>query len=1103
MEKKLNLIIPWGFSPQVMKLLLFMKLTLALLLMAIIQSFAINSYSQTTALSLDRQNATVESVLQEIESQTEFKFLYSPSVVDEARKVDIQVSDSKIDAVLDKLFNGTNVAYSINDRQIVLTQKGKDALPTDQPQLKVSGKITDTSGNALPGVTVVVKGTTTGTISDVNGDYSINNLSNSDRLIFSFVGYKTQEVAVTRKTIDVVLADDAIGIEEVVAIGYGVMKKADVTSAVSSVKSENFVKGSVKDIGQLIQGKVAGLTITSSSGDPLSNTAISLRGNTTLFGTSSNPLILIDGVPGDFNAVAPEDIESIDVLKDGSAAAIYGTRGTNGVILIATKRASGNYSATIEYNGYSSTQTIARKLEMLTAEDYRQQIEQGIRAVSDDLGATTDWLDEITQTPISQVHNFTVRGGNSNTNYLATLNYNNTEGIFQKTEKQTFNVRTDVNHTLFDGLIKLNLGLISRNIKNPNVSSTGYTYRQSIIYNPTTPIKNEDGSWFEDLGAFNYDNPVARIAESDGEFKSQWSRVNGTVIINPIEGLNLKGLVSYSKYNDYSGYYETQNHISTKRSGLNGYAALSSAESIDRLLELTAEYSKAINDHRFTLLGGYSYQDNDWHNMSMSNQEFPTDLFGYNNIDLGTGILEGGTASGIASSRHKTNLMSFFGRLNYSYKNRYLLMASMRTEAASQLYGTKDPWGSFPAMSLGWRIKEESFLKNVAFINDLKIRAGYGITGTQPSNLFLGVGTIGYTSSFYTNGVWGKILEPTRNPNPYLRWEEKKETNVGLDFAIAQNRVSGSVDYYIRTIDGLLYDYAVPVPPNQVNTTRANVGVMSNKGIEVLLNFIPVKTTDFEWNSSINFSTNSNKLVSLSNDLYQATQDYFTTGYTGEPIQTFTHRVDIGDKIGNFYGFKVVDITTDETDKKNFGKWVYEDKDGNPVLYSNFKHAFEDKQVLGNGLPKFYAGWNNAIRFKNFDFSVTMRGAFGYQILNFERMYLENTKTAQYNRLKSAYDPIFGKTALSNKVDLEYNSYYIEDGDHWKIDNITLGYTVKSSKKVVNGARVYLSSLNSYIFTNYKGIDPEVNRGGLDPGNDGRDKYPTTRTFTLGVNLKF
>jgi hypothetical protein len=329
-----------------------------------------------------------------------------------------------------------------------------------------------------------------------------------------------------------------------------------------------------------------------------------------------------------------------------------------------------------------------------------------------------------------------------------------------------------------------------------------------------------------------------------------------------------------------------------------------------------------------------------------------------------------------------------------------------------------------------------------------------------------------------------------------LRWEEKKETNIGLDYALLKGRISGSIDYYNRDIDGLLWDYAVPVPPNMVNTTTANVGVMTNSGLEVLVNIVPVRKKDFEWSTNISFSTNTNKLKSLSNELFQIEKDYFTTGETGEPIQTYTHRVDIGGPIGNFYGFKVVDVDED-------GKWIYEDADGNLVNYDDFERLDENKHILGNGLPDYYASWNNTLRYKNFDLSVTMRGAFDYQILNFERMYLENTKTTQYNRLQSAYDKVFGKAVLSNEVNLEYNSYYIEDGDFWKIDNITLGYTIPLKGSIVKSFRVYASSLNTLTLTGYKGIDPEVTANGLAPGNDNRDKYPTTRTFTLGVNVSF
>ncbi|MFT4023305.1 MAG: SusC/RagA family TonB-linked outer membrane protein [Flavihumibacter sp.] len=593
---------------------------------------------------------------------------------------------------------------------------------------------------------------------------------------------------------------------------------------------------------------------------------------------------------------------------------------------------------------------------------------------------------------------------------------------------------------------------------------------------------------------FTYENPLSRLMESNGENRNQNTRYNANISFLPAKGLKLNALMSYTKWNESRGYAETKKHISTLRDNRNGYASVGAAENISRLLELTAQYSRTFGEHQFSVLGGYGYQDNDYHNQWIQNWDFPTDIFGYNNIGIGKALAEGLANTG--SYREETNLISFFGRATYSYKDRYLLMASLRHEAASQLYGTAKPWGNFPAVSVGWRISNEAFMEHSIF-DDLKLRAGYGVTGSQPNSVFLGLSTLAYSGWFYTNGVWVNNLIPARNPNPNLRWEEKHETNIGIDFSLLKNRISGSIDVYNREIKGLLYDFSVPTPPNTYNVTRANVGKMQNKGIEAIVNIIPVQTKDFTWQTSFNFSANSNKLVTLSNELYQFSSDFFTTGGTGEPIQTYTSRVTIGKAIGDFYGFKVIDVDAN-------GKWIYQNAEGKAVPYDEFTHAPEDKQVLGNGLPRYYAGWNNNLRYKKFDLAITMRGAFKYQILNFQRMYYENTNIEQYNRLKSAYDPVFGKAVLSKEMPLEFNSYYVENGDFWKIDNIVLGYNISNLKsKFLHSARVYVSTMNSFIITGYKGIDPEVNRLGLSPGLDDRDKYPSTRTYTLGINLSF
>ncbi len=1071
---------------------------------------AANSAGQTIneiRIDLRSKNKALKEVLDYIEQKSGFRFVYNIQTISAYNNISVNATNRPVSSVLNRVLSKTKLTYIEQNNKIIVFEKdelakmvGQDLSPSNSQDIVVKGKVTSASGEPLPGVSVKVKNTAQGTSTDESGHYSLQLKEGPATLVFSYLGFETAEVPVGSKTtIDVILRENIKNLDEVVVIGYGTQRRADVTSAVATVKAEDFVKGPVLDAGQLLQGKVAGLSVSTPSGDPTSATQIVLRGNTTLYGANSNPLVLIDGIPGDLKTVAPEDIESVDVLKDGSAAAIYGTRGTNGVIIVTTRRASGKFTNSVEYSGYASTQSIARQLKMLTAADYRQQIADGTRLPSYDLGSSTNWMDEITRTPVSHVHNLTFRGGSSTTNYLANVNYRLLQGIFRKSDNNTFSGRVDINHFMFDDKLKVNIGIL--NTDNSYISTadgisfTGYTYRQALIYNPTSPVKNADGTWAEQPSFFNYENPMSRLYESDGENSSQNTRLNSSLTYTPVSDLRLSALFSYNRYNQVRGYAETKQHISTLRDNRNGYASNGNTQSQDRLLELTAQYSKNISDHRFTVLGGYSYQDNKYQENWMQNWDFPTDIFSYNNIELGDAIKRG--IAPISGTRTQTNLISFFGRATYSYKDRYMLLANYRYEAASQLYRTDKPWGAFPAISAGWHISEEPFMKDQHLFDDLKLRVGYGVTGSQPTAGFLGVPLINYSGYVLTNGKWVQPLIPTQNSNPYLRWEEKKESNFGLDYSLYKGRISGNIDYYIRKIDGLLYDYQVPSPPNLYSTTRANVGIMENKGLEVMLNLVPLQSKTFVWNTSFNFSTNTNKLKSLSNELYKTTNNYFTTGETGEPIQTFTHIVNIGDNIGDFYGFKVVDITDD-------GKWIYEGRDGNPVNYNDYAHAFEDKRILGNGLPKYYAGWNNTLKYKNMDLSITMRGAFSYQILNYQRMYYENTKVQEYNRLKSAYDKVFDKAVLSSKMPLEFNSYYIEDGDFWKIDNITLGYSINKFKtKYIRSLRFYATSLNTFLFTGYKGIDPEVDRLGLAPGNDYRDKYPTTRTFTLGVNLSF
>lgn len=952
--------------------------------------------------------------------------------------------------------------------------------------LKISGKVTDAStGESVVGVSVYVKGTQNGAITDISGLYTLGGVSKGQVLVLSYIGMKTTEVTIdNRTTYDIALQPESTGLNEVVVIGYGTQRKGDVTSSISTVKSDNFIRGSVKDAGQLIQGKVAGLTITTPSGNPSDASQIMLRGITTLSG-STNPLVLIDGIEGSLTSVAPQDIESIDVLKDGSAAAIYGTRGTNGVILITTKKVNANMPATVEFSSYVSMQKIARQADFLTAADYRRLIAEG--KPLNDFGTTTNWLDEVTRTPVSQMYSLSLKGGNASTNYVGAVTFNQAQGLFRKSDDNRLNTRLEVNHSMFNGLIKLNGGIAGGYYKNFNI----YPYRQALIRNPTDAIKDVNGNWVEHPGVFQYENPVAWNEETTGEYKDQTLRIHGGITLEPLKGLRFKLLGATNRDNYIGGYAESKNHISTVRDGKNGYASRDASMYVNNMLELTGEYNKTYGKNFFTLLGGYSYNDYKGENFYMDNFDFPTDEFTYNNMGTGDALKRG--EAGMSSYKSSSKLIGFFGRLNYNFDEKYLLMLSVRQEGSSK-FGENNKWGTFPAVSAGWRISKESFFSAVPFIDDLKLRVGYGVTGTEPTNPYQSLTRLKYEGYVYVNGAWVQQILPASNPNPDLRWEKKLETNFGLDFSAFKGRISGNFDYYIRQTKDMLWDYQVPSPPNLYPSILANVGQMENKGFEAMLNFVPVQTNDFQWNASLTYSTNKNKLVSMSNDLYQTSKDWFETGYTGDPIQQSTHRVQIGHPIGDFYGIKSIDIDED-------GVWVIEGADGQPK--SIVDKVEEDKQVIGNGLPKHYLGFNNTFKYKNFDLSVTMRGAFGFQILNFQRLFYENPSlNIRYNVLASAYDKVYGKEVLNYTQ--EYVSYYIEDGDYWKIDNITLGYNLNSNNiSFLKTAKIYFSCINAFTITGYKGIDPEVNRIGLSPGNDERDKYPTTRTFTLGINVNF
>ena len=964
-----------------------------------------------------------------------------------------------------------------------------EALPAHAQTGQISGTVTDsTTGDVLPGVNVVVSGTQRGASTDAQGQYTITNLEpGTYALKASFIGYNNQTISGVEISsgetaqVNIRLVPGSVQLEEVVAVGYGTQQEGEVTSSIGSVTEEDFLAGAPQDAASLIDGQIAGLNIQQPTGNPTSNSENNLRGTSTLL-SSSEPLILIDGVPGDLNTVAPQQIKSVDVLKGGSAAAIYGTRASNGVILITTAEGERDQPTRIQYSADVSYARIKKRPNFMNASEFRENTDLT------DYGNNTDWLDRITRSPLTQTHNLTLSGGDESTSYTASLNYENRRGLFMRSDNERTVGRINVSHSMYDRSLTVDANLTARLRNYYSGTDFNYEFTQALIRNPTDRVRNDQGLWQERSG-YLYDNPVGLIEETNARQQERALRLNGTVTWRPLQGLSVELLGATNREFGLNGYAESFNHISTRNSGLDGFSSRGASQTLDRLLELTSTYDREFGDHDISILGGYSYQYVKDESFSAENQDFPTDLFGYSNLDAGQGINQGRASVSSAASDYK--LASFFGRINYNWSSKYILMASVRYEGSSK-FGANKRWGAFPAVSAGWRLGQESFMDDVSFVDQLKLRAGFGVTGIAPDARYLHLTSYAYGGSFYNNGEWVSGLSPARNPNPNLKWEEKREVDIGVDFFLFDQRLSGSVGVYRRTTSDMLWDYDVPVPPNLFGTTTANVGEMRNEGIEANLEYNVLNTDNTNWNISANYSTNRNELVSLSNQLYQTERDWFTTGYTGEPIQLPTHRVEIGKQIGNFYGFKAEDITED-------GAWMIRNSDGEVVHIDDA--TLDDRRVLGNGIPNHRLALNTSFQYGKFDVRLNMRGAFAFEILNFQRMFYENPTVRDPNKLVSAFDKVYGKSALN--YPLAYTSYYVEDGDYWKIENLTVGYRFGNILDLVSNARVYASGRNLFTITGYDGIDPEVSSSGLDPGNDPRYQYPTTRRYTVGVNLTF
>jgi len=905
-----------------------------------------------------------------------------------------------------------------------------------------------------------------------------------------------KEVSVDNRTVvDVVMTNSLNQLDEVVVVGYGTLQKREITNSVASVKSEDFVKGSVKSVGELVQGKIAGLLVTKTNSNPTASPEILLRGVGTLK-SGVSPLVIIDGIPGDLTQVAPEDIESVDILKDGSAAAIYGTRGSNGVILITTKKVRGYTPTTVEFSSYVTTEQITRRLEFLNAQDIRNLVEEGnVYAV--DEGYETDWQDLIFQTPVSKSYNLSLSSGNSNSSYYANINYKDLEGLIKRSDNKTLTARLELNNSMFNNRLRFNASLLGRN-QNYFPGSWESVYEQALTRNPTDRATDDNGKWVEYPARNLYENPMAHLYEVNGEVRNTLLKGIGSVQFEIAPGLIAKGIASMEDDNSLFGRAYTLNHINNIKNGEGGSATRTTSKSRTNVFESTLQYRGEIAGvHDINLIAGHSWQENVYESFSAYNHLFPTDFYDWNNLGAGQGI-KMGTAT-LSSYKESSKLIGFFMRGNYNYNDKYLLMVSIRREGSSK-FGENHKWGWFPAVSTGWNIMNESFMNNLDFISSLRLRAGYGLTGTIPGTPYNALRKLTYDTGGYvfSNGEWIPGLITSSNPNPSLRWEKKTEYNVGLDLGLWEDRLTGAVDLYYRKTTDIIWDYAVPSPPNLYSSVVANAGSMENKGIEVNLSGQPVKTGKWLWTSSVNYSANMNKLLSLSNEEFQNNNPYINAGNAGRAVNEYTHKLEEGGPVGNYYGYKSIGI--DEN-----GMWLVETAEGPKTLIQAVE---ADKQILGNGLPKHYVNWNNSVKYGNFDLEISMRGAFDFQILNqAQLLHGVPSEFRRSNVLRNSFThDVFGQLSMDQSA--TYVSHFLENGDYWKIDNITLGYNwVPGDKvKVIGLCRLYVSTGNFMTFTGYSGIDPEVTTTNLSaraPGIDYVRRYPATRSYTAGLVIQF
>ena len=962
-------------------------------------------------------------------------------------------------------------------------------------QSQKSGVIKDANGEPLIGVTVLEQGTSNGTVTDVNGRYTLKTTKPNAKLKVSYIGYESQIITPGQS---ITLSANDATLNEVVVVGYGTMRRKDVTSSITTVNAKDLDKGVYTDPAQMLQGKVAGLVI-SSTGDPNGSSSITLRGSSSLReGEAMQPYYVIDGIPGmDISMVAPDDIESIDVLRDATATAIYGSKAANGVIIITTKKGAEG-KTNVSYNGYVAFDNALKTLDMASAAELRASGE-----VVEDEGANTDWQDEVLRTGVSHNHNLSISGGNKQTKYIASLNYIDHDGVIRGTEMNRVNGRALITTKVLKDRLTLSAGINAmRGVhKGVPVGQRGESVLDAMnYYSPTNPVRNEDGSWFKsDIGSQNY-NPLSMINEDSNEF--EWRRMQyiGKASLDIIDGLVLNANYSYNnKQKVYSYYNSSLSQL--PYGGTKGKAHRDTRMGHDQTFETYLNYDLTLAKvHKLSLMAGYSWEErvnNDGFGVSVYN--FYNDQLGFKNLAYGNFI--NGMSDVDSGVEEIVRNISFYGRANYSYDGKYLLQATVRRDGSS-VFGANNRWGTFPSVSAAWNIAEESFMKGGIF-DQLKLRAGYGVSGNA-----LGFGAYSaYTlfglnsgSSFTYNGVTYSKIEATQNGNKDLKWETTKMFNVGVDFAFLDSRLSGSIEFYSKKTSDLIWSYDVSTNIYPVGSMNANVGDITNTGIELTINAVPVKTKDFTWQTTVNLAHNKNKVEKLSNKKFSVDyKDWGDPNIGGISSNGEVERIKEGESLGTFWTYEWAGYN----DHGQSTYYVHDATTGERTGEVTTTPEKKDKTKVGCALPKVTYGWNNTLTYKKWALTAFFQGNIGNKIMNATRAHYSN------KALLSAGKNVLAD-ALKDKYFTSDNTYYypsdryLENGSFFRLSTLSLAYTFDNLDGWLKSVQVYGTAKNVFTITGYKGLDPDINLGGLEPGLDKRETfYPHTRSFILGVKVNF